>query len=621
MKKLLALLMAALMAAAAAAQTVWSGSEALGWERNILVQASKFTDAAAGESLTFTVEKSQNDYQNVKIYAPTGAGWKEFSGGTYENAAYSGAIAPKFSGAKCEFSYRLTKENADALRRYGLVIHGHGVRLTKISLNGGSSGNSAGSTTANSNSADSEIWAGNQILEWSSNVEIKSTAFQNARAGDRISFGVEKVGNDYQNVKIYANSNFGWKELTGGSYANASHSGAIVPKFSSTKTEFAYTLTTENAGDLKKNGLVVHGHGVRLTKISLEGASNSAGSGNSTGGASTGSATANDSATATVPSTETKVTPKAVSGTPFSNHGRLHVSGAFLMDEKNRKYALYGMSTHGISFENYFYGSYLNDDAMRTLRDDWNTNCVRIVLYPRDYNGYLTGGDRTKLRQIVKNGIEAATKAGMYAIVDWHVHQYNPQETKAEAKAFLSEIAREYANYANVLYEICNEPTGSDWNSVLKPYAEEVIPEIRKYAKDAVIIVGTNTWSQDIEGPLANPLKFSNVMYTFHFYAQTHQQSYRDRVERAAKAGLPIFITEFGTCDASGNGGFNAGESQKWFDLCAKYSLSHLNWSLCNKGETASAIQSWCTKTSGWSEGELTESGKLVRKHFRELER
>ncbi|MBR1615120.1 MAG: glycoside hydrolase family 5 protein, partial [Treponema sp.] len=176
-------------------------------------------------------------------------------------------------------------------------------------------------------------------------------------------------------------------------------------------------------------------------------------------------------------------------------------------------------------------------------------------------------------------------------------------------------------NYGNVLYEICNEPTGSPWASAIKPYAEKVIPAIRQHAPDAVIIVGTNTWSQDIEEPLSNPLSFKNVMYSFHFYASTHRDSFRNRVESAVNKGLPIFITEFGTCDSSGNGGFNSSESEKWFSLCEKYNISHMNWSLSNKGETASAIQSWCQKTSAWSDSDLTESGKLVKKHFKNLKR
>ena len=46
-----------------------------------------------------------------------------------------------------------------------------------------------------------------------------------------------------------------------------------------------------------------------------------------------------------------------------------------------------------------------------------------------------------------------------------------------------------------------------------------------------------------------------------------------------------------------------------------------MNWSLSNKSETASAIQSWCQKTANWSDSDLTESGKLVKKHFKNLKR
>ena len=71
----------------------------------------------------------------------------------------------------------------------------------------------------------------------------------------------------------------------------------------------------------------------------------------------------------------------------------------------------------------------------------------------------------------------------------------------------------------------------------------------------------------------ADKLNFKNVMYTFHFYASTHTQSMRTRVENAVSKGMPVFITEFGTCDASGNGGFNKTESEAWFALLKKYNI------------------------------------------------
>lgn len=60
-------------------------------------------------------------------------------------------------------------------------------------------------------------------------------------------------------------------------------------------------------------------------------------------------------------------------------------------------------------------------------------------------------------------------------------------------------MAQQYASYNNVIYEVCNEPcNGATWGDV-KFYASEVIPSIRSYDKDAVILIGTPNWSQDVD--------------------------------------------------------------------------------------------------------------------------
>ena len=63
---------------------------------------------------------------------------------------------------------------------------------------------------------------------------------------------------------------------------------------------------------------------------------------------------------------------------------------------------------------------------------------------------------------------------------------------------------------------------GTTWADV-KSYAEEVIPIIRKNTKDALIIVGTPTWSQDVDIAAEDPVTgYDNIMYAVHFYAATH---------------------------------------------------------------------------------------------------
>ena len=44
-------------------------------------------------------------------------------------------------------------------------------------------------------------------------------------------------------------------------------------------------------------------------------------------------------------------------------------------------------------------------------------------------------------------------------------------------------------------------------------------------------------------------------MYTLHFYAGTHGAELRQRIDSALSAGLPIFVSEWGTSRADGSGG------------------------------------------------------------------
>lgn len=176
--------------------------------------------------------------------------------------------------------------------------------------------------------------------------------------------------------------------------------------------------------------------------------------------------------------------------TPYGQHGALHVENGKLTDENGNTVQLYGMSTHGIAW----FPQYINYDSLRTLRDDWNTNCIRLAMYTAEYGGYCAGGDKEQLKQLVKDGVSYATELGMYVIVDWHIlSDCDPNQNKDEAIAFFREMAEVFADNDNVLYEICNEPNGgTSWDSI-KSYAEEVIPVIRAQKPDAVILVGTPT--------------------------------------------------------------------------------------------------------------------------------
>jgi endoglucanase len=245
------------------------------------------------------------------------------------------------------------------------------------------------------------------------------------------------------------------------------------------------------------------------------------------------------------------------------------------------------------------------------MRQNWNVNIVRLAMYTDEYAGYCSGGDKEKLKKLVKSGVEDATKADLYVIIDWHVlNDRDPNKYIDDAKAFFDEMSKLYASNNNVIYEICNEPNGSTSWQDIKKYAEKVIPVIRANDKDAVIIVGTPNWSQYVDKAAADPIKGEkNIMYALHFYAATHKDDLRRKLKSAYDNGLPIFVTEYGICDASGNGGIDRDSAQKWVDLMDSCGISYVCWNLSNKNETSALIKSSCRKTSGIKAEDMSEEG------------
>ena len=295
--------------------------------------------------------------------------------------------------------------------------------------------------------------------------------------------------------------------------------------------------------------------------------------------------------------TEFKVTP-------------LKVVGTDLTDADGDKVQLKGISSHALAL----YPQYVNEDSLRTLRDEWHANVFRLAMYTMEDGGYCNGGDQKKLEQSIDTAVKACQKLNMYVIIDWHIlSDGNPLTHEKEAEVFFEKMSKKYAGIPNVIYEICNEPNNSDWKTQIRPYADDIIPIIRKNDKNVVILVGTNTWSQDVDQVATDPLKYDNIMYSLHFYAGTHKEQLRLKAVNAIKAGTPVFISECSICTADGNGAADTESGNDWMDLIYKYNLSYIEWNLSNKAESSAMLKPSCTKTSGYTDDDLTEIGKWYK--------
>ncbi len=288
----------------------------------------------------------------------------------------------------------------------------------------------------------------------------------------------------------------------------------------------------------------------------------------------------------------------------MERYGQLQVQGNSIVDKRGNPVQLRGMSY----FWSQWQGKYYNPETVAWLKNDWRATIVRAAM-GIESGGYLTHPEEEQRKVMAL--VDGAIREGMYVIIDWHDH--HAQDHTEEAKTFFSEMARRYGHQPNVIYEIYNEPVDVPWSGVIKPYSEAVIAAIREHDPDNLIICGTPEWSQRVDEAAADPIADKNVAYTLHFYAATHKKELRDIAQKALDSGVALMVTEFGTCEASGDGPVNEAETRAWWHFLDRYHISWCNWSVADKLESASALKPGASTLGGWPLESITTSGRLVR--------
>lgn len=293
--------------------------------------------------------------------------------------------------------------------------------------------------------------------------------------------------------------------------------------------------------------------------------------------------------------------------TPVEKNGQLKIDGTRIVSENGEIVQLAGMSF----FWSQWIDKYYNYECVKWLRDDWNCSIVRAAI-AAEHSGYVNNpaAEMAKAETI----IEAAIDLGLYVIVDFHSHRAELFES--EAMTFFGQIAKKYGNRPNVIYEIYNEPLNVSWSEDIKPYSEAVIAEIRKYDPDNIIVCGTPRWSQLVNEAANDPVDAQNIAYTLHFYAGTHGKELREIGDEAISKGLCLFVTEYGTTEANGDGPVFENETQEWYNWMNAHNISHCNWSVADKNESSAALVENADPKGGWTEDQIKPSGKIVRKEL-----
>jgi endoglucanase len=305
------------------------------------------------------------------------------------------------------------------------------------------------------------------------------------------------------------------------------------------------------------------------------------------------------------PSAEGTVLPQQNAGGIVGQHGALRVAGNRVVDQQGKSIQLRGMSWFWSQWTDFYVAK--NVDVMV---DDWKSTVVRAALGVENEDGYLEqpAANVAKVRAVV----DRAIARGVYVIIDWHDH--HAQDHKAQALDFFEQMAKAYGKQPHVIFEIYNEPMNVSW-PVVKSYAEQVIRTIRAAGSNNLVIVGTPNWSQDVDVAASNRIQSDpNVAYTLHFYANTHRQFLRDKAKTALDRGIALFVTEWGTCSADGNGAVDENETRSWLSFMQTNGISWANWALNNKPEACSAVRPAAPSVGPWRDDQLTPSGLLVKK-------
>ncbi len=324
---------------------------------------------------------------------------------------------------------------------------------------------------------------------------------------------------------------------------------------------------------------------------------------------------------------------------PVSYYGRLKASGNKLVGENtNTPVQVRGMSFFWscTDWDEGKYAGFWKAATVDAMVDGWKSEILRAAMAAdNDQSCGDYQGKKTQTLQMVKTVVNRAIEKDIYVIVDWHSHKAHQQQTDA-INFFVTEM-QAYHNDPHVIFEIYNEPPDGDANqwTTIKPYMQAVINAIRNAGANNLILVGTPYYDQDPDIATGNPVSGQDLAYVLHFYAAQHkldseptigswrlqgnnQKVFRTAATNALNHNYPLFVSEYGTVMASGNGNHSTSEADKWHTFMDNNKISSCNWSINNKAEGASAfVTSFNIPSNGsdaaWTNtNNMTESGKYI---------
>ena len=335
----------------------------------------------------------------------------------------------------------------------------------------------------------------------------------------------------------------------------------------------------------------------------MGGAGGTAAGGAAAKGGAGGTITGAGGTTGTGGVTVTGCNSPAPAGSPVALHGQLKVVGTKMEDQSGNAVQLKGISSYWLNWESRPDAE--SEEGLQSMRDNWKISILRAAMGTDVSGGYLEGGQaamQAKIDTIVTN----ALALGVYVIVDWHSGA--AQNYQSQAIAFFTGLATKYGSCPNIIYEDFNEPVNVTWAQI-KPYHQAVVNAIRAIDPDNLIVMGTPTYSQDVDLAAASPVTGTNLLYTLHWYSCSHTQWLRDKGSTAISKGLALYVTEFGATNANGgtDGKVCEAEADNWFTWMAANGIGGTAWKLARGSDSSNILSSGAPSGGPWTDSDLSQ--------------
>ncbi len=291
--------------------------------------------------------------------------------------------------------------------------------------------------------------------------------------------------------------------------------------------------------------------------------------------------------------------------TPVGKHGRLKVKGSKVVDEHGDTVQLRGVSFGWHNMWPRFY----NRSSVTEIAKGWGADIVRASIgLDLDENTFDKKPEMGYA--LVDSIVQGAVDNGVYVLVDFHSHANN----LPLAKEFFSTVSKKYGQLPNVLFEVWNEPLEVSWDET-KSYTEELLPVIRENAPEAIVVVPTPRWGQNVNEAADDPiLSDSNLVYSLHYYAATHTDYLRGQARYAIGKGLPLFMSECASMVHTGDGVIDTASWEEWMDLADENDISWICRSVSDKDETCSMLRpSASSRGEEWTDDDLKPWAVLVK--------